>query len=72
MAAEAGLRHPAHPFQHLMDVDRLAVERAGVGKGVHAVDQPDDAVGLLADQLGQGAILVPHRLLQQLGGAADA
>ena len=43
-----------------------------VGKHVHAVDQLDDAVGLGGDELGQRPVVVADRLLQQLGGAADA
>ena len=33
-----------------------AVDRPAVGEGLHAVDQGDDAVGLLADQAGQLAL----------------
>ena len=43
-----------------------------VGERLHAVDQFDDPVGLLADQLGQRAILVADRALQQLRRAANA
>ena len=62
----------AHPLQHLMDVDRAARQRLVVGKRLHAVDQRDDAVGLVADQLGQLAAGIVGVLLQQLRGAADA
>ena len=43
-----------------------------VGEGLHPVDEFDDAVGLLADQPRQRAILVADRALQQLRRAANA
>ena len=70
--AEAVLRQAAHVVQDLVDVDRPALDGATVGEGLHAVDQRDDAVGLLADQLGQLAIGIRHRLFEELGGATDA
>ncbi len=42
-----------------------------IGEGLHAIDQGDDAVGLVANQLGE---LAPRRigvLLEQLCGTAD-
>ena len=44
--------------EHDVDVDRLALDRALVGEHLHAVDQLDDAVGLVADQPGQRAVVV--------------
>ena len=55
-----------------MDVDRLALDRPLVGEDLHAVDQLDDAVGLVADQPGQRAVLVADRGFEQLRRAADA
>ena len=48
------------------------LDRRVVGKRLHAVDQRDDAVGLVADQLGQLAARRVGVLLQQLRRAADA
>ena len=62
----------AHALEHLVDVDRVALDRPVVGERLHAIDQRDDAVGFVADQLGQ---LAPGRvgiLLQQLRRAANA
>ena len=70
--AEAVLRDAADVVQHLVDVDRAALDRPAVGERLHAVDQRHDAVGLLADQAGQLALAVRHRLLEQLRRAADA
>ena len=50
----------------------IAVDRPLVGKDLHAVDQRDDAVGLVGDEPGQRAVLVAQPALQQLRGAADA
>ena len=55
-----------------MDVDRLALDRPLVGEHFHAVDQLHDAVGLVADQPRQRAVLVAGRLLEQLRRAANA
>ena len=55
-----------------MDVDRLALDRALVGEHLHAVDQLHDAVGLIADQARERAVVVGRGLLEQLRGAADA
>ena len=55
-----------------MDVDRPARHRAVVAEHFHAVDQRDDAVGLVADQPRQHAVFGRGRLLQQLRRAADA
>ena len=72
MAGEAGLRDPLHVVEHGVDVDALARDRPLVGKRLHAVDELDDPVGLLADQPRQAAILVADRAFQQLRRAADA
>ena len=61
-----------HMVEHDMDVDRVALDRPLVGKDLHAVDQRDDAVGLVGDEPGQRAILVAQPAFQQLRGAADA
>ena len=72
MAREARLREPLHMIEHRVDVEALARDRALVGERLHAVDQLDDAVGLLADQLRQRAVLVADRAFQQLRRAANA
>jgi hypothetical protein len=48
-----------------MDVDRLALDRPLVAEHLHAVDQLHDAVGLVADQPRQRAVVVAGRLLEQ-------
>ncbi|MNX93556.1 hypothetical protein D3C86_1257400 [compost metagenome] len=55
-----------------MDVDRHAIHRPLVGKHLHAVDQRNDTVGLIADQPRQRPVLVGNRCLQKLGRAANA
>ena len=72
VAGEAGLRQPLHVIEHDVDVDRLALDRALVGEHLHAVDELHDAVGLVADQPRQRAVVVVDRLLEQLRGAANA
>ena len=72
MAGEARLGEPFDVVEHRMNVEAFARDRPLVGKGLHAVDELDDAVGLLADQLRQRAILVADRGFQQLRGAANA
>ena len=69
---EAGLRELLHVVEHDVDVDRLALDRPLVGEHLHAVDQLHDAVGLVADQPRQRAVVVVGGLLEQLRGAADA
>ena len=58
VAGEAGLRQPLHVIEHDVNVDRLALDRALVGEHLHAVDQLHDAVGLVADQPRQRAVVV--------------
>ena len=70
--AKPGLREPLHMIQHGVDVEAFPLRRPSIGEGLHAVDQFDDPVGLLADQLRQRAILVARARFQQLRGAADA
>ena len=55
-----------------MDVDRLVLVVAHRRERLHAVDELHDAVGLVADQPRQGAILVLDGSFEQLGGPADA
>jgi hypothetical protein len=69
---EAGLRQPLHMVEHRMDVDGPARHRAVVAEHLHAVDQRDDAVGLVADQPRQQAIFGGGLLLQQLRRTANA
>ena len=71
VAGEAGLADLAYPVEHLVDVDLAAADRRVLGEGFHAVNQRDDAVGLVADQLGQLAAGRIGILLQQLGRAAN-
>ena len=72
VAGKARLREPLHVFEHDVDVDRLALDRALVGEHFHAVDELHDAVGLVADQARQRAVVVVGGLLQQLRRAANA
>ena len=69
---EPRLGEPLHVVEHRMDVETFARRRAFVGEGLHAVDELDDPVGLLADQPRQGAVLVADGGFQQLRGAANA
>ena len=69
---EARLGEPPHVIEHHVDVDGLALDRAFVAEHLHAVDQLDDAIGLVADQPRQRAIVVVDGLLEQLRRAADA
>ena len=72
VARKARLRELLHMVEHHVDVDRLALDRPLVGEHLHAVDQLHDAVGLVADQARQRAVVVVGGLLEQLRGAADA
>ena len=72
VAREAVAGDHLHPLEHGVDVDRLALGRPLVGEDLHAVDQPDDAVGLVADQPRQRAVVLVGIRLQQLRRAADA
>src|SRR5690349_7282932 len=63
---------PLHVLEHRMDVHRLAFDRALVGENLHTVDELDDAISLLADQLGKAAVIVAYGLLKQLCRSADA
>ena len=72
MAGDAGLRQPLHVVEHDVDVDRLALDRPLVGEHLHAIDQLHDAVGLVANQPCQRAVVVLDRLLEQLRRAANA
>ncbi len=72
VAREARLRDALHVVEHGVDVDALALDRPQVREGLHPVDELHDPVGLLADQPRQRPVLVAHRRLEQLGGAADA
>ncbi len=56
MAGKARLRGAAHALEHLVDVDRRALDRPPIGEHLHAVDQRADAIGLVADQPRQLAI----------------
>ncbi len=61
-----------HMVEHVVDVDRLALERPLVAEDLHAVDELADAVGLGADELGQGAVAVGALAFEQLRRAPDA
>ncbi len=54
-----------------MDIDRLAFDRTMVGERLHAIDQSDDAVGFVANQLGQLAAGRVGVLFKQLRRAAN-
>ena len=72
LAGEAGGGNAPHMLQHLMDVDRSALDRGGVAELLHALDQGADPVGLLADQVDQRPVVHADRRLQELRGATDA
>ena len=72
VAREAGLREPFDVIEHRVDVDRAARDRPVVAEHLHAIDQRDDAVGLVADQPGQRPVFGRRRLLEQLRRAANA
>ena len=72
VSGEPGLGQPLHVIEHHVDVDRLALDRPLVGEHFHPVDQFHDAVGLVADEARERAIVIAGRLLEQLGGAANA
>ena len=55
-----------------MNVDRPPRHRPVVAEHFHAIDQRDDAVGLVADQPRQHAVFRRSRLLEQLRRAANA
>ncbi len=58
--------------EHLVDVDRLARREGPVVEHFEAVDQGADAVGLVADELGERALVAAERRFQELGRAANA
>src|ERR1700730_9120167 len=72
MTGKTGLRRFAHPLEHLMDVDRLALDRAVVREGYYAISECDDPICLVTNQLRLGPSLGVGVLLQQLCRAADA
>ena len=57
----------AHVIEHVVNVDRLDADRALVAEDLHAVDQFADAVGLRADQLGQGAVFIGQLRVRAVG-----
>ena len=71
VTGDAGLRQPLHVIEHHVDVDRLALDRALVGEHLHAIDQLHNAVGFVAYQPRERAVIVAGRLFQQLRRAAD-
>ena len=52
--------------EHRVDVDGLARDRTGVAEGLHAVDELDDPVGLLADQPRERAVSIFRRHFKKL------
>ena len=62
----------AHMVEDRVDVDRLAFDRPLVGENLHAVDELHNAVGLIADQAGQRAVIVIDRRFQKLRCAANS
>jgi hypothetical protein len=66
------LAEALHVLEYDVDVDGFALDRPLVGEHFHAVDELHDAVGFVADQPRQGAIVVGGRLFEQLGRATDA
>ena len=66
-AREAGLAQPAHMIEHDMDIDGLTLDRPLVGEHLHAVDKLHDAVGLVANEPRQRAVIVGRGLFEKLG-----
>ena len=63
VAGDTRLGEPLHMIEHDMNVDRLALDRTLVGEDLHAIDELDDAIGLVADQPREGTIVIDGRLL---------
>ena len=61
-----------HVIENVVNVDRFPLQRPLVAEDLHAVDELADAVGLGADQLGQGAVAVEAVGFEKLRGAANA
>ena len=72
MARKTGTGKSFHVFEHQMDVDGLARDRPLVAEYFHAIDQLYDAVGLLADQAGEAAVVIADGLFEKLRGTADS
>ena len=71
VAGKAALRKAPHVLEHEIDIDRVALDRRAVGELLHVVDQAADAVGFLADQADQRALVLGDARLEQLRRAAD-
>ena len=69
---EAVARDHLHALEDRVDVDRLALGRALVGEDLHAVDEADDAVGLVADEARQRAVVLVGVGFEKLRRAANA
>ena len=61
-----------HVVEHVVNVDRLALNRTLVAEDLHAVDELADAVGFRADQLRQGAVGIGALAFEQLRRTPDA
>src|SRR5215468_9307896 len=72
VSGEAGLGKSPHVIENHVDIDLLAFHRPLVAEHFHAIDQLDDAVGLIADQPGQDTVVIACLLLQELRCAANA
>ena len=71
VSGEAVTGQLMHSVEYLMDVDRLAAQGNAVREHLHAIDEGAYAVGLVADQAGQGAIAGDAVLFQELRRAAN-
>ena len=54
-----------------MDVDGLSFDRTLIGEHLHPVDKLYNAVGLVADEAREAAVLISDGLLQELRRAAN-
>ncbi len=72
VAGKSGVGEARDMVEDRVDVDRLGDEWALVAEHLHAIDEVLDAIGLGADQLGEGAIVVRQARLEELSGAANS
>ena len=72
MPGKPGLRGPLHPLQHLVNINRRAIQWTIRNKAAHTINQRANPVGLATDQAGQFLIRPRDDALQKLRGAPNA
>ncbi len=70
-AGKARCRQTMHVIEHIVNVDRLALEIGAAERG-HAINELGNAVRLLADQLRQLPVGVARLRFEELRRAANA